>query len=143
MRFTYTPEGDDPTEFSFKPRRLFSFDSEAIEEVGGQVWSNWDGFLLALSEEKGRALRAALWHHLKQSRPEITFAQVVVHPGEVRAFYDDEEIEEMRVLASDSGTPESVRQAIWDALGKGDEAEASEISEPDTDSTSPTTASEG
>ena len=38
MRVVYTPEGDEPREFSFKPRRLYSFDSEALEEVGGHVW---------------------------------------------------------------------------------------------------------
>lgn len=142
MKIVYAPEDGDSREFAFKPRRLFSFDSEAIEAVGGDVWSNWDGFLAALADTKGRALRAVLWHELRKEKPGLMFAEVVVRPGEISAYYDDEEIEEARALAADPNTPDEVRQGIWEALGKGDAQAPSEPSDSSTDSTSPATDSE-
>lgn len=139
MRIRYAPEDTDEQVFDFKPRKLFSFDSEAIEEVGGNLWTNWDEFLSALAESKGRALRAVLWHERKKADPDLTFAAVIVRPGELSAYYDDEEIAEMRELAKDPDTPEEIRQGIWAALGKGDAEEPSVTSDSDTDSTSPTT----
>ena len=139
MKIVYAPNDGDEREFTFKPRQLFSFDSEAIEAEGESVWGNWNGFLAALADEKGRALRAVLWHELRKSKPELTFAEVVVRPGEIQAFYDDEEIAEARALAADPDAPDEVREAIWAALGKGDEGEPSESSDSGTGSSSPTT----
>lgn len=142
MKIKYTPAGEPAREFIFKPRMLFSFDSEAIEEVGGRVWSNWDEFLEALSAEKGRALRAVLWHERRKENPDLAFAQIVVEAGTLHAFYDDDEIAAMRSVADDPDTADDVREAIWAALGKGDEAEASDSSGSDTDSPLPDTDSE-
>jgi hypothetical protein len=139
MRIRYAPEDADELVFDFKPRKLFSFDSEAIEDVGGSLWTNWDEFLSALAESKGRALRAVLWHERKKTNPDLTFDGVIVRPGELAAYYDDEEIAEMRELAKDPDTPEGIRQGIWAALGKGDAEEPSVTSDSDTASTSPTT----
>ena len=140
MKIIYTPADDDsePQEFLFKPRQLFSFESEPIEEAGGNVWGNWDGFIEALTAEKGRALRAALWHERKKTRPETTFAEVIVRPGELRGYVDDEEIAEARAVAADPDTPDEIRQGIWAALGKGDDPEPSGNGDSGTDSTSPT-----
>ncbi len=134
MKIVYSPANGERMEFSFRPKTLTCFESEAIEEVGGPVWSNWDGFLAALSIEKGRALRATLWHELRQTRPEISFAGVVVRAGEIAAYPDEAELAEARAIADDPDTPEDVRAALLDALGKGAAEEASEISDTNTDS---------
>lgn len=140
MRIRYAPEDADEHVFSFKPRQLFSFDSEAIEEVGGNLWTNWDEFLAALADTKGRALRAVLWHERKKSKPDLPFHEVIVRPGEISGYYDDEEVAELQEMAADPDTPEGIRQGILAALGKGPAEDSSVNSDSDTASTSPTTA---
>lgn len=141
MKIVHAPEDEPMREFSFKPELLYSFDSEPLEEVGGAVWSDWNGFLEALSERKGRALRAALWHELRKEKRDLQFSHVVVRPGELAMFWDDDEIARFRALADDPDTDPEVRDGIWAALGKGDEAEASDSSGSDTSSTSSDTDS--
>ena len=137
MKIIYAPENGAAREFLFKPRQILSFDSELIEEVGGPVWLNWDGFRSALAAGKGRALRAVLWHELRKEKPDLAFADVTVHAGEINAYYDDEEIANARAVAADPETPESVREGIWVALGKGATEDSSVTSDSDTDSSSP------
>lgn len=143
MIITYAPRDGTPEPYTFKPLDTLSFDAERIEAVGGDVWDNYDDFILALSKGKMRALRAALWICLRKDNPKMTFPELVVGVREITFGPDDEELDAARkTIAEDESLSDDEKAEILLSLGKDEESDPSAPSESDTDSSSPEPASE-
>lgn len=127
MKVYYEPKGASLREFAFKPLGLMSYDAEAIEEVGGDTWDNYDGFLAALQKGRIRALRAILWLNLRREKPGMSFSELVVQIGELRYGPDEEEIAEAKKrIMEDPDLSEKDRAEILAELGK-DDAEGTSV----------------
>ena len=137
MKVIYTPKDGDSQEFGLRFDEMLSIHVEPLEEVGGNVWQDWESFKAALAANKTRAKRAILWHFLRQQRPELTFAELVVGADDIAIAPDDEDIRRARELVMAEGTEDQRREFV-EMFGEGkDEADAAT-----TDSESPAPASE-
>lgn len=91
MKLVYTPEGEAPQEFIFRPLEINELDAEDIEDVGGNTWDNYDEFGSAFFGGKWKAIRAALWVCMRATNPDLGFDQVKFKINEVDIFLEDEE----------------------------------------------------
>lgn len=116
MILRYTPEGAEPTEFPFKPRKLMSAEAEAIERVTG--WDFGGEFGQKLMTGSMLARRALLWVMLKRSTPTLRFEQVSICMDDVALDYDREELDAIAAqLPAMSATEAAAAQAMLDAHG--------------------------
>lgn len=118
MRLVYEPEGGEAEEFSFKPEQILNLESEAVEEAGGTVWRDWDGFMERLQYGNTRAMRALLWMFLRRKNPKLSFASLVFKMSEARLSYDDEELAAMEAAADEAGEP--IVEVPEEPEGKGE-----------------------
>ena len=137
MKVIYTPKDGDLQVFTLRFDEILSIHSEPIEEVGGNVWQDWEGFKVALAANKTRAKRAILWHFLRQQKPEMTFAELVVGADDISIAPDDEDIRRARELVMSEGTDDQRREFV-EMFGEGKDDGDGESS----DSVSPEPASE-
>lgn len=108
MLLTYDPEDVEPRVFVFRPAELRSVEAEALEEVGGGVWDNFDEFGRLFLAGNRRALRAALWLCRRRTEPGLSFEGLDVGVYDVRVGYDDDELARIdaatRALEDEAGT---------------------------------------
>lgn len=130
MKVIYTPKDGDSQEFALRFDEMLSIHVEPLEEVGGAVWEDWEGFKAALAANKTRAKRAILWHFLRQQKPEMTFAELVVGADDIAIAPDDEDIRRARELVMSEGTEDQRREFV-EMFGEG--KEPSENSDTPTD----------
>src|SRR5215217_7187997 len=128
MLLVYTPEEGERQEFVFRPLEMNNLDAEDIEEVGGNVWDNFDDFTDAFHQGKTRALRAALWISLRATNPQMEFDHVGFKRGEVGVFLQPDERERIRQslhegILTDAQADEAKRiLASTEELGKDEPA---------------------
>jgi len=96
MLLVYTPEDGERQEFVFRPLEMNNLDAEDIEEVGGNVWDNFDDFTDAFHQNKTRAIRAALWISLRATNPDVEFDHVGFKRAEIGVFLQPDERERIR-----------------------------------------------
>ena len=137
MKVIYTPKDGDSQEFGLRFDEMLSIHVEPLEEVGGNVWQDWESFKAALAANKTRAKRAILWHFLRQQKPEMTFAGLVVGADDISIAPDDEDIRRARELVMSEGTDDQRREFV-EMFGEGKDDGDGESS----DSVSPEPASE-
>ena len=89
MKFVYKPEGLDPREWEFEPRKLMSPECIAIEKLTGLTLQEWQE-----SVKKGsvRSMHAYLWVLLKRDNPTLQPKEVAFSPSEVDFEPSDDEI---------------------------------------------------
>jgi hypothetical protein len=93
MFVTYTPAGETPREWVFKPGDMLNRESEQIEKVTGLTWEE---FLQQLQKGLTMARRALLWTLLRRDHPVLRFSDIEFRQGELAVDYDRGELEEMR-----------------------------------------------
>ena len=104
VRLIYEPVGDgehpeflrEKQEFLFRANRLLSPEAEAIEDVGGGTWDNFDEFGRKFMVGNRKAYRAALWIMLKRTHPTLRFHEVQFQVDEVYVDLEDDEAEQLR-----------------------------------------------
>jgi hypothetical protein len=98
MEIVWSPEGQEPRTFVFTPRKLTTIDAEAIENVGGMIWSDYDTFVRLFNRNNRRALRAALWLCLSREDATLRFDALSVGVYDVVVQFGDDERELARKL---------------------------------------------
>lgn len=96
MLLVYTPEGEERQEFVFRPLEMNNMDAEDIEDVGGNIWDNFDEFTDAFHQGKTRALRAALWISLRTTSPNLEFDHVGFKRNEINVLLQSDERDRIR-----------------------------------------------
>jgi hypothetical protein len=109
MKLVYNPEGAPSQEFDFDPDNPLNLEAEALENVGGEAWMDYGGFLERIGSGNARARRALLWVMLRRTDPSLRFADVVFRFSE---FEIDADVEAEPVgkensgdASTDSGSP--------------------------------------
>jgi hypothetical protein len=101
MLITYLPEGGEPEEYEFNPRKLKSRDSEAIEEVGGASWMTFEQFGMRFMAGSQKAYRAALWICKRRENPRLRFEDLSIGVDEIVVGYSPVEQEQIRQSIAD------------------------------------------
>ena len=115
MRLSWQPEGAEPREFEFTPRRLRTVEVEDIEAVGGVMWEDFDRFRELLGRGNRRALRAALWVLRRRDEKDLRFDQLDLSAGEVKLdYWGTDERADLReqVLSGALSAPDVIEWAI-------------------------------
>jgi hypothetical protein len=92
MLVIYEPVDGERQEFEYHPNELLSFDSEAIEDVGGPTWADYEEFGERLSSGNLKARRAILWIMLRRQNPKLRFSDLVVRVDEVNIDADADDL---------------------------------------------------
>jgi hypothetical protein len=93
MFVTYTPSGEEPQEWVFKPGDMLNRESEQIEKVTGLTWEE---FLQQLQRGLTIARRALLWTLLRRNHSVLRFPDIEFRQGDLKVEYDRGELEEIR-----------------------------------------------
>ncbi|MET8297394.1 hypothetical protein ABZW02_25550 [Streptomyces sp. NPDC005180] len=113
MYLIYQPEGnDEPTRWTYNPKRLMSAEREALEKLTGRDFSDFTQAVL-----KGNALcrRALLFIFLKRDHPTTKFADVDFAWDELSLEHTRGELQTIRDQAAEHAAPEQ-RDAILAGL---------------------------
>lgn len=139
MRLIYTPEDGEKREWLFAPMHLMTPESEAIEEVGGALWDNYDDFGVKFMNGNRRAYRAALWIMLRRENPSLRFAELSVRADEIDIDFDDAEQARIReVMLADPDIDDQERERLLAEIrGEAPDPKAEPDDVAPTDSTSP------
>jgi hypothetical protein len=143
MRVIYEPIGEARQEFEYRPRELMSFDSEAIEDVGGPTWGTYEEFGDKLIAGNLKARRALLWIMLRRQNPRLRFPDLVIRADEVRIASDADDLR--AYLEQDSITAEQRAEAeaeLAELTGEPVPPGKDELGDSATDSPSPEPDSE-
>ena len=92
MKFIYKPEGAEPREWVYRPRKMLNVESEAIEEITGWTYAEFGEKFMAGSM---KAYHALLWVFLRRGTPGLKYDAVQFSMDEVDTDYDDDEIRDM------------------------------------------------
>lgn len=87
MIIQYRPDEGPQQEFDFRPGDFGSYDSEAIEVVGGQQWGTFEEWGAMFFRGSQRARRAALWVMLRRANPRLRFQDVSFRADQVDVTY--------------------------------------------------------
>jgi hypothetical protein len=99
-------DGDTVRTFQFHPGKLTSPEAEAVEEVGGESWSTFDGWGSKFLNGSRKAYRAALWVMLKRENPTLKFRDVIVTADAITWDYDADEQDQIRKAIIDADPAE-------------------------------------
>lgn len=89
----YAPAKGERQEWEFDPDDLYSYEAEALEDVGDDKWSTYVQWADAIRAGNMRAWRGALWTMLKRGNPDLGFDDVVFRNSELLLADDDEAAE--------------------------------------------------
>jgi hypothetical protein len=118
VKIIYAPDGAERREFPITPNRLRSPDAEAIEEVGGTRWENFDEWAAQFKRGGKRAERAGLWICLRRDQPDLQFHDVDFAANELAVVWDDDEKRAMRAATrADPDLSDDVKESILEAIG--------------------------
>jgi hypothetical protein len=119
MIIIYAPDGGESKRFPITPGKLRSLDAEAIEEVGGATWENFDQWDTKFRRGNKKAERAGLWICLRQENPALQFHDVDFATGDIAVVYDDDEKRAMRAqVRADKDIGEDDRVKLLDIIGE-------------------------
>lgn len=92
MQFTYRPDGAEAKVWEFKPNKLMSPESEAIERLTGWTFPEWQEYL-----DRGsvRAFHALLYVFMKRDIPTLKYDEVQFSMSEVELDLDQGEKDEI------------------------------------------------
>lgn len=150
MFLTYTPDGEPPQRFEFRPGRVRLARAEMIEKRYGQLTgakpATFEAWRMAVQQGSAAARRVLLWHLLSEIHPTIKIEDVDPFEDELLLEYSKAELLEMRAaLEKAPGIPEAelgimlgqldveIMTAAEDSSGKA----KSSSSAPDIGSPSP------
>jgi hypothetical protein len=128
MKLVYTPDGEAPQEWKYKPGRIRASDAELLERRTGMSWGD---FNQQLARGSVLARRALLWYFLRQTHATLRFEDVDFALDELTLEFDRDEwahirrqVEETKLPA---GTPDEMRETLLAELDReaagADEAE--------------------
>jgi hypothetical protein len=146
MKLIYTPQGAPEREWTIIPTELLSFQSDWLEEAGGDTWESYDEWARLCWSGSRKAIRALLYVMLRTEQPGLRFAHLVTRINEVRVEWErvDLDVEATRQrIENDPDLTEERRAEMLAELadpkddpdGSEDEPADSVTSEPDTAST--------
>jgi hypothetical protein len=148
MRLIFTPEDGEKREWEFTPLRLMSFQTDWLEEAGGETWASYDEWARLFGRGNRKAQRAALWVMLRAEQPDLKWRHLVIRNDELDVVWESQDMAAIREriladpsLGDDERTDLLAGMDVRDEgpkdipAGSGPEQEASEPSEPSTDST--------
>lgn len=119
MLLTWQSDKAPSREWEFTPRRLLTPEAEAIENVGGSVWDNFDEFARLFNAGNRRALRAALWIMLRREDPKIEFDSLNVGAYDIKVSFGDDEKSVIRdLLVSQPDMDPEQRETFIEWLGE-------------------------
>lgn len=120
MLLIYTPESGERREWQFQPYEAWSFETELVESVGGQMWISWDGFLSLLRVDNTKAKRALLWVMLRRDKPDLRFVDLVTKAKEITIGLDVDERADLRRRLDDPEETwtQAERELAEDALSE-------------------------
>lgn len=115
MNITFTEEdGTERTWEKFRPGRLMTTESEAIEKVTGMTYGEWGGALMKGGTLAGRAL---VWVLKKREEPTLRFRDVVYAVEALTIGLDEDEVGKLRDrLASDDSLTDEEREQVQAAI---------------------------
>lgn len=96
MKVIYKPEGQQPREWVFDPRRMRAIDAEGIERRWNGEPATIEGWRAAVLQGSARARRLLLWLMLRGDDPKIRFEDVNPYLGEIDVDLDVGELTEIR-----------------------------------------------
>jgi hypothetical protein len=133
MKIIYTPRDGERQEFTFQPDDLSQRDAEAIEDVGGDTWDNFEDFGAKFMRDNRKAYRAALWVLMRRDNPKLRFSDLEdVKVSEIQAGFDDDEQARIREsLEADETISDDERANALMALGGGPLAEVPDVAAAD------------
>jgi hypothetical protein len=135
MIIVWSPPDAPQQRFRFVPGETLSQDAEAVEEVGGRSWNNWDDFSALFLAGNRKAWRAALWMNLRRAKdPNLRFEDVQVRMGELDVVYDPDELARIRAALADADPDDPQAAALRDQIDA--QAEAAEPAPKDDSETS-------
>lgn len=100
MKITYTPEGGERREWTYKPTKMMSLDAEAIERVTGWTYQEFGEKFMSGS---ALAQHALLWILLRKDNRGLKFSDVRFQMDEIDLDFDAEERAAMREALDDGG----------------------------------------
>jgi hypothetical protein len=137
MELVWSPEGQEPRTFVFTPRKLTTVDAEAIENVGGMVWSDFDTFVRLFNANNRRALRAALWLCLSRDDPSSRFESLSVGVYEISVQFGDDEREIARRILTSGEDVDPVQREFYVSLLGDDPGAADPKASPEPSDSQP------
>jgi len=131
VKIIYTPEGCEPREWDFEPKRLLNVEAELIEDVTG--WT-FDEFGANFLKGSTKARHAALWVMLKRETPTLKYAQVQFSLGELDVEFTAQERLLFRAALEAKAASEGLDEKEQKALDGLIELEAADAApkEPET-----------
>lgn len=100
MKISYTPEGGERREWTYKPNKMLSIDAEAIERVTGWTFQEFGEKFMAGS---ALAQHALLWILLRKDNRGLKFSEVRFAMDEFDMDFDAEERAAMREVLENDG----------------------------------------
>jgi hypothetical protein len=88
-KFIYSPEGAEPREWDFEPRKMSSKEAELIERRTGMHFGNW---LAAINEGSMLAYHALLFTYLRRENQSIQWDTLEFTFDEVGIQLSDDEV---------------------------------------------------
>ena len=97
MFVTYSPDGDAPREWEFKPGTIRSDRMSQIEKAykrvaGAELSTTWDAWLIAMQQGSTPARRVMLWHLLSLDHPTLRVDDVHFASDELTVEYSRAEL---------------------------------------------------
>lgn len=127
MYLVYQPEGsDEPTRWSYNPRKIMSAEREKIEKITGRDWSE---FTQAVMKGNSLCRRALLFVFLKREHPITRFEDVDFAWDELRLEHSRAELLLIREKAAELAPPED-REML---LANFDQEIADAVDDPETE----------
>jgi hypothetical protein len=145
MKLIYTPEGEPRREWAIDPGALMSFQSDWLEECGGDLWETYDEWARLCWSGNRKAHRALLYVMLRGEQPDLRFHHLVIRVKELSVEWEriDLDIERTRqkIEADPDMTPER-RAVLLDELDRQEKIDPKDTDgdgpDPDDSATSAT-----